>query len=78
MAEWTNQERGPMCSCGGPMVVMSISDGDWGMMCFFHTTGEGVMFKLPSQKPDDLSANPEEWDMAMLTAIARQEQENET
>ncbi len=49
---WQENERGPDCYCGNPMVVKIM----WGkpvLLCFFHTVAEGVYEVLPAERPAD-------------------------
>lgn len=52
MSEWTENEEGPDCVCGGPTMVKLTPEGPV-LVCLFHTAAEGVYSRLPPEKPAD-------------------------
>lgn len=50
---WTENEPGPDCSCGNPTVVKATPDGNFVLLCFFHTAEAGAVTVLPPERPPD-------------------------
>ena len=45
---WTDKEKGPVCFCGMPtVVVISTDKKESHLLCIFHEASAGVMFPLP-------------------------------
>lgn len=50
MTSWTENEEGPVCSCGEITVVKQLPDGRWLAVCFDHTDEAGAYTVLPDGK----------------------------
>lgn len=52
MTAWTENQTGPLCSCGELTIVKRLPDGQWVALCLFHTGEAGAYRVLPEREED--------------------------